>query len=147
MPLDPSHNQTRNQCIFRERERESKARMEVGMSLNALIRLPMSNISRTIEEVPTKHSYLFSSLSTTTQKKPAQHRQQRVLVVKAKGKKGMMNRQFQQRMPPPLPKIEEDGNPKFVIFICSAKVCTNFVVSLCFFLGLKFWISCYFRVN
>jgi len=96
--------------------------MEVGMSLNALVRLPMSNISRTIEEVPTKHSYLFSSLSTTTQKKPAQHRQQRVLVVKAKGKKGMMNRQFQQRMPPPLPKIEDDGNPKFVIFICSAKV-------------------------
>ncbi|XP_058192722.1 protein HHL1, chloroplastic isoform X1 [Rhododendron vialii] len=96
--------------------------MEVGMSLNALVRLPMSNISRTSEEGLTKHSSLFSSLSTTP-RKPARHGQrQRMLVVKAKGKKGMMNRQFQPRTPPPLPKLEDDGNPKFVLFICSAKV-------------------------
>ncbi|RZB50094.1 Small heat shock protein, chloroplastic [Glycine soja] len=43
--------------------------------------------------------------------------QRQVFVVEAKGKKGMMSRQFQRNSPPPLPKIEDDGNPKFVIFI------------------------------
>jgi hypothetical protein len=48
-----------------------------------------------------------------------------LLVVKAKGKKGMQTRQFQR--PPPtlsLPKIEDDGNPKFLIFIRVANVCS-----------------------
>jgi len=47
-----------------------------------------------------------------------------VFVVEAKGKKGMMSRQFQRSAPPPLPKIEDDGNPKFVIFIRMANVIT-----------------------
>lgn len=125
-------NQTKNQIsAFLERE------MEVGMSLNALVRLPMSNISRTSEEGLTKHSSLFSSLSTTP-RKPARHGQrQRMLVVKAKGKKGMTNRQFQPRTPPPLPKLEDDGNPKFVLFICSAKVCISFVVSVILFSRIR----------
>lgn len=46
-----------------------------------------------------------------------------MLVVEAKGKKGMAARQFQRSPPPPLPKIEDDGNPRFVIFIRMANVC------------------------
>ncbi|XP_059446281.1 protein HHL1, chloroplastic isoform X1 [Corylus avellana] len=91
--------------------------MEVGMSLNALVRLPLSN-SRTNEDGLVKHS-LFSSGRTT--QKP-QLRQKHSLVVQAKGKKGMQARQFQRSQPPSLPKIEDDGNPKFVIFIRMANV-------------------------
>ncbi|WCJ38658.1 Protein HHL1 chloroplastic [Euphorbia peplus] len=85
--------------------------MEVGLSLNALVRLPLSSCSRTHED---KHS-LFST--RTPQKCHS------ILVVKAKGKRGMQNRQF-QRPPqtPQMPKIEDDGNPKFVIFIRMANV-------------------------
>lgn len=43
------------------------------------------------------------------------------LVVEARGR-GYSDRQFQQRRPPPLPKIEDDGNPRFVIFIRTANV-------------------------
>lgn len=45
-----------------------------------------------------------------------------MLVVEAKGKKGMAARQYQRSPPPPLPKIEDDGNPRFVIFIRMANV-------------------------
>ncbi|KAL6983822.1 Protein hhl1, chloroplastic [Sarracenia purpurea var. burkii] len=92
--------------------------MEVGMSLNALVRLPLSN-SRTHEDGLIKHS-LVSSRTTTLN--PTQHRHHLLLVVKAKGKRGMMARQFQRPPPPPLPKIEDDGNPRFVIFIRMANV-------------------------
>ncbi|XWS22693.1 hypothetical protein CRYUN_Cryun29cG0058000 [Craigia yunnanensis] len=97
--------------------------MEVGMSLNALGRLPLSSTSRIHHEAVdglVKHS-LFSSRTTTwqQQQQQSQRRQQRggMLVVEAKGKKGMAARQFQRPPPPPLPKIEDDGNPRFVIFI------------------------------
>ncbi|KAL0004434.1 hypothetical protein SO802_011995 [Lithocarpus litseifolius] len=76
------------------------------MSLNALVRLPLSN-SRTHEDVLVKHS-LFSS-RTVTQK--PQQRQRHILVVEAKGKRGMQARQFQKTPPPSLSKIENDGNP------------------------------------
>ncbi|KAH9772801.1 protein HHL1 [Citrus sinensis] len=88
------------------------------MSLNALVRLPLSS-SRTHEDVLVKHS-LFSS--RTTQKPNGRERQRRVLVVQAKGKRGMQARQFQRPPPPSLPKIEDDGNPRFVIFIRMANV-------------------------
>ncbi|XP_059657767.1 protein HHL1, chloroplastic isoform X2 [Cornus florida] len=91
--------------------------MEVGMSLNALIRLPISN-SRTQECVLIRHS-LFSSRSTQN---PIHHKQQTLFVVEAKGRRGVGNRQFQRPPPPPLPKIEDDGNPRFVIFIRMANV-------------------------
>ncbi|WRX15437.1 hypothetical protein QQP08_007924 [Theobroma cacao] len=99
--------------------------MEVGMSLNALVRLPLSSASRTHHESLdglVKHS-LFSSRTTTWQQQ-SQRRQQRggMLVVEAKGKKGMAARQFQRPPPPPMPKIEDDGNPRFVIFIRMAGV-------------------------
>ncbi|KAL4638779.1 hypothetical protein ACB092_03G171300 [Castanea dentata] len=99
--------------------------MEVGMSLNALVRLPLSN-SRTHEDVLVKHS-LFSS-RTMTQK--PQQRQKHILVVEAKGKRGMQARQFQKTPPPSLPKIEDDGNPRFVIFIRIANVYLWYPLSL-----------------
>lgn len=88
------------------------------MSLNALVRLPLSS-SRTHEDVLVKHP-LFTS--RTTQKPNGRERQRRVLVVQAKGKRGMQARQFQRPPPPSLPKIEDDGNPRFVIFIRMANV-------------------------
>ena len=99
------------------------------MSLNALVRLPLSN-SRTHEDVLMKHSLLLSS-RTMTQK--PQQRQRHILVVEAKGKRGMQARQFQKTPPPSLPKIEDDGNPRFVIFIRIANVCSLYLYLSCFF--------------
>ncbi|KAF8369612.1 hypothetical protein HHK36_025111 [Tetracentron sinense] len=97
--------------------------MEVGMSLNALVRLPLSNSRKPHEDVLFKRS-LFST--RTGQK---QQQRQHVLVVQAKGKRGMQARQF-QRPPPSLPKIEDDGNPRFVIFIRMANVYLWYPLSL-----------------
>lgn len=88
------------------------------MSLNAVVRLPLSS-SRTLENGLVRHS-LFSN-RTTQKQKPNQ-----ALVVQAKGKKGMQDRQFQRPSPPPMPKIEDDGNPRFVIFIRMATVSSLF---------------------
>lgn len=47
----------------------------------------------------------------------------RALVVEARGGRGWSERQMQQqRRAPLLPKIEDDGNPRFVIFIRTANV-------------------------
>lgn len=89
-----------------------------GMSLNALVRLPLSS-SKARDDALVKHS-LFSSGTIPTPHR--RHRHGPFLVVQAKGKKGMMARQYQRPPPPPLPKIEDDGNPKFVIFIRMANV-------------------------
>ena len=87
-------------------------------SLNPLVRLPLSN-SRTHEDFSiVKHS-LFSSRTTEKQR---QLHGGRLLVVEAKGKKGGMAARQYQRMAPPIPKIEDDGNPKFVIFVRMANV-------------------------
>ena len=112
-------------------------KMETSMSLNALVRLPLSN-SRIHDDALIKHS-LFSS---RTVPKPQQHRQRHILVVEAKGKKGMMARQYQRPPPPPLPKIEDDGNPRFVVFIRMANVCSLQLTKpslLFFFLLLISW--------
>ncbi|KAF7813644.1 protein HHL1, chloroplastic isoform X2 [Senna tora] len=98
--------------------------MELGMSLNALVRLPLST-SRLLHDDAflIKHSLISSR--TPAIPNPHHHqrrRRNRSLVVEAKGKKGMMARQYQRPPPPPLPKIEDDGNPKFVIFIRMADV-------------------------
>ncbi|KAL2547304.1 Protein HHL1 [Forsythia ovata] len=93
--------------------------MEVGMSLNSMVRVPLSN-SRTLEDSHIRRS-LFSTRKTTSRKMYGQ-KERRVMVVEAKGKKGMVARQYQRSPPPPLPKIEDDGNPKFVIFIRMANV-------------------------
>lgn len=92
--------------------------MEVGMSLNQLVRLPLSSHGRMHDDSVIKHS-LFSTTSRRGQK-PKHHN--RLMVVEAKGKKGMAARQYQRKPPPPLPKLEDDGNPKFVVFIRMANV-------------------------
>ncbi|XVF43809.1 hypothetical protein PTKIN_Ptkin02bG0070500 [Pterospermum kingtungense] len=105
--------------------------MEVGMSRNSLVRLPMSSTSGTHHEAVNglaKHS-LFSSRTTTWQL--LQQRQRGgMVVIEAKGKKGMAARQFQRPPPPPLPTIEDDGNPRFVIFIRMANVNLWYPLSL-----------------
>ncbi|XP_077252090.1 multidrug resistance protein isoform X1 [Tasmannia lanceolata] len=97
----------------RERERE-RGKMEVSMSLNALVRLPLSN-SRARED-------FFFKTTFPSPRRSSIRTHRKVLVVEAKGKKGMAARQFQRAPPPPLPKLEDDGNPKFVIFIRTANV-------------------------
>ncbi|KAI3931067.1 hypothetical protein MKW92_010940 [Papaver armeniacum] len=92
--------------------------MEVGMSLNALVKLPLSTSRRTHDDLLSKHSLFTSSTKTHTQQ-----RKENGLVIQAKQKRGMQARQFTGKAPPPqLPKIEDDGNPKFVIFIRMANV-------------------------
>lgn len=90
------------------------------MSLNALVRLPLSS-SKLHDEAPVRHS-LFSSQRQNPITHPQLQNRRHMLVVEAKGKKGMMARQYQRTPPPPLPKLEDDGNPKFVIFIRMANV-------------------------
>ncbi|GAA0187244.1 hypothetical protein LIER_34532 [Lithospermum erythrorhizon] len=89
--------------------------MEVGLSLNPLIRLPLSS-SRTHEDSVMRHSLL---LSRNKHVGCFEGKRRQLLVVHAKGKKGggnMAARQY-QRPVPQLPKIEDDGNPRFVIFV------------------------------
>ncbi|XP_075504711.1 protein HHL1, chloroplastic-like [Primulina tabacum] len=89
------------------------------MSLNQLVRLPLSSNGRTRREVPLIRHSLFSTSRTL---KPCQQKLKLPMVVEAKSKKGMAARQYQRQAPPPLPKLEDDGNPKFVIFIRMATV-------------------------
>ncbi|KAK4358319.1 hypothetical protein RND71_023929 [Anisodus tanguticus] len=63
------------------------------------------------------------ALNPSTSRTRSQKRQHgKLLVVEAKGRKGGMAARQYQRMAPPMPKIEDDGNPKFVIFIRMANV-------------------------
>ncbi|KAH6823236.1 multidrug resistance protein [Perilla frutescens var. hirtella] len=94
--------------------------MEVGMSLNPLVRLPLSSHGRMHDDSVIRHS-LFST-RTATSTNHQQQKRHKLMVVEAKGKKGMAAKQFQRAPPPPLPKLEDDGNPKFVIFIRMANV-------------------------
>eukprot|EP01018_Ginkgo_biloba_P022710 Gb_36498 [translate_table: standard] len=52
-----------------------------------------------------------------------------VLLVEAKGKKGMAARLYQQRPPPTLPKAEDD-NPRFLLFIRTKKFPRWYPVSI-----------------
>ncbi|KAH7515594.1 hypothetical protein FEM48_Zijuj10G0043100 [Ziziphus jujuba var. spinosa] len=105
--------------------------MEVAMSLNAVVRLPLSS-SRTNGDGLVRHS-LFSTQTTQKLNHQLRLNGRHVLVVQAKGKKGMQSRQFQKAPPPSLPKIEDDGNPRFVIFIRAANVCSRPFFSFSFF--------------
>ncbi|XP_073132732.1 protein HHL1, chloroplastic-like [Henckelia pumila] len=88
------------------------------MSLNQLVRLPLSSSNGRSR---TQHS-LFSATTTTTTCNPCHQKHKLPMLVQAKSKKGMAARQYQRQAPPPLPKLEDDGNPKFVIFIRMANV-------------------------
>lgn len=92
--------------------------MEVAMSLNSTIRTPLS--SSPSSSWKGDRGLLGDSLAAERRRLLPLQRHSRkggLMVVEAKGKRGMMNRQFQRQQPPPLPKLEDDGNPKFVIFI------------------------------
>ncbi|KAM0939896.1 hypothetical protein DsansV1_C19g0158211 [Dioscorea sansibarensis] len=97
--------------------------MEVGMAVRALVRIPLSASStRLQEDASLRGSPLPTRNRSSSSSRNGGEKRGRALVVEAKGKKGMMGRQFQRPPPPPLPKIEDDGNPKFVIFIRSSNV-------------------------
>ncbi|KAL8253582.1 hypothetical protein R6Q59_031803 [Mikania micrantha] len=89
--------------------------------------------SRTIDDSPLiRHSFSSSSQNQIQRKHQRQqlnHGKRSMLVVEAKGKRGMQARQFQRPMPA-LPKIEDDGNPRFVIFIRMANVYLWYPVSI-----------------
>ncbi|KAL9241276.1 hypothetical protein vseg_015406 [Gypsophila vaccaria] len=99
--------------------------MEVGMSLNSITRIPMSSNSTAIDSIIRHSLHSFR----TNNKKP--HKMATLqFVVQAKGKRGMMTRQFQPPPMPPLPKIEDDGNPRFVIFIRASNVALWYPLNL-----------------
>lgn len=90
------------------------------MSLNPLVRLPGISSSGSGGEdcLLVRHSFFSDGSSLKSNQRQGKQR----LIVEAKGKKGMAARQYQRTPPPPLPKIEDDGNPRFVIFIRMANV-------------------------
>ncbi|KAJ9554522.1 hypothetical protein OSB04_018567 [Centaurea solstitialis] len=109
--------------------------MEVCMSLKGHSLLPTPSIRTTITDDSIRHS--FSSSSSLSQIN-LQRKQKLVnnggkrsllMVVEAKGKRGMQDRRFQRPMPA-MPKIEDDGNPRFVIFIRMANVYLWYPVSI-----------------
>lgn len=103
------------------------------MSLNALVRLPSSRTMLLHEDGGglVKHSLFSTRKSTAQTSLKNQGQGHMLLVVKAKGKKGIQTRQFQRPPPTPsLPKIEDDGNPKFLIFIRVANVYLWYPLSL-----------------
>ncbi|KAF8018539.1 hypothetical protein BT93_H3424 [Corymbia citriodora subsp. variegata] len=105
--------------------------MEVGMSLNAMVRLPPTSSRAHDDSLGlAKHSLSTSRTARGHEPCRARRRGQPSLLVEAKGKRGMQARQFQRPPPPPLPKIEDDGNPRFVIFIRMANVYLWYPLSL-----------------
>ncbi|KAM7269287.1 hypothetical protein ACFE04_024784 [Oxalis oulophora] len=93
----------------------------VGMSLNALVRLPLSTSRTTTTTTTYEDGLVRHSLFSSNSKAVIQRQKKHMLVVEAKGKRGM-SRQNQRPPLPSMPKIEDDGNPKFVIFIRMANV-------------------------
>ncbi|KAL4193607.1 hypothetical protein AMTRI_Chr06g177570 [Amborella trichopoda] len=100
--------------------------MDGAVAMNAL--LPIHASSRAS---PREHSFLSgtpligqnpSCSSTSFSNKSRREENSGFMVVTAKGRRGVQDRKFQRPALPPLPKLEDDGNPKFVIFIRTAKV-------------------------
>ncbi|RAL42955.1 hypothetical protein DM860_009737 [Cuscuta australis] len=93
--------------------------MEVAISLNPLSRPP----PRRIPVDGATYSSLICSGKTAAAAARKRQRGGCLLVIEAKGKKGMAPRPYQRMSPPPpLPQLEDDGNPKFVIFIRMASI-------------------------
>ncbi|XP_024990179.1 protein HHL1, chloroplastic isoform X2 [Cynara cardunculus var. scolymus] len=104
--------------------------MEVCMSLkrHALVPTPSIN-SKNLRTIDDSHLIRHSFSSSQIQRKQQLNHGKRLMVVEAKGKRGMQARQFQRPMPA-MPKIEDDGNPRFVIFIRMANVYLWYPVSI-----------------
>lgn len=100
----------------------------MSLKSHALVPTTPSKNTRTIDD---SHLVRHSFSSSQIQRKQHQNQNQakRVMVIEAKGKRGMQARQFQRPMPA-LPKIEDDGNPRFVIFIRMANVYLWYPVSI-----------------
>nr|XP_043636255.1 protein HHL1, chloroplastic isoform X2 [Erigeron canadensis] len=101
--------------------------MEVCMSLKSHSVL-LVNSKNVNDSHLVRHSFSSSSSSQQFDGKEKSKRRL-MMVVEAKGKKGMQARQFQRPMPA-MPKIEDDGNPRFVIFIRMANVYLWYPVSI-----------------
>ncbi|KAL1807308.1 hypothetical protein ACET3Z_030376 [Daucus carota] len=97
--------------------------MEASLSLNALVQVPSSKSRRCQEDGGglIRHSLVSTSRRGVVGKERVGGG---MMVVEAKGKRsgGMQARQFQRPPLPAMPKMEEDGNPRFVIFIRMANV-------------------------
>lgn len=103
------------------------------MSLKAHALVPQTSInSKNLRTIDDSNLIRHSFCSSQIQRKQQQNQGKRLMVVEAKGKKGMQARQFQRPMPA-MPKIEDDGNPRFVIFIRMANVSiiVPYLLSLC----------------
>lgn len=100
------------------------------MSLKSHALLPATSInSKNLRTADDSNLIRHSFSSSQIQRKQQQNQGKRLMVVEAKGKKGMQARQFQRPMPA-MPKIEDDGNPRFVIFIRMANVYLWYPVSI-----------------
>lgn len=100
------------------------------MSLKGHSLVPTPSIvSKNLRMIDDSNLIRHSFSSSQIQKKQHHNQGNRLLVVEAKGKKGMQARQFQRPMPA-MPKIEDDGNPRFVIFIRMANVYLWYPVSI-----------------
>ncbi|XP_064967938.1 protein HHL1, chloroplastic-like isoform X2 [Musa acuminata AAA Group] len=88
------------------------------MSMGSLVRLPTCNPKGALLQEDARFFLRGSPLASVKTGNKRQQRRRNLLVVEAKGKRGMMAGRQSQRPPPPrLPKIEDDGNPRFVVFI------------------------------
>lgn len=99
--------------------------MEVSMSLNALVpptKSKSSSSSSIFKSNWTRHEALLFSPQRRRRPQLQQQNNKRLVVIEAKGKRSMQARQYQPPRPPPLPKFEDDGNPRFVVFIRMANV-------------------------
>ncbi|KAF3785096.1 HHL1 protein [Nymphaea thermarum] len=97
--------------------------MEAATAMNVLVRTsPARAGGSLLDQRTTTFGTPLRVPSSWCSSQGTQHHKQQLLVVKAKGKKSIIPRQYQRSQPPPLPKIEDDGNPKFVIFIRAANV-------------------------
>jgi len=91
------------------------------MSLNALINPPLSSSSSSSRF---NNDSLFSiPRQFPITQRQHQHHHRHVLVVEARNHMAKkLSSKKRSPSPPPLPKIEDDGNPKFVVFIRMANL-------------------------
>ena len=101
------------------------------MSLKSHAFVPTPSINtKTLRTIDDSHLIRHSFTSSQVQRiQQLNQRKRSMVVIEAKGKRGMQARQFQRPMPA-LPKIEDDGNPRFVIFIRMANVYLWYPVSI-----------------